>query len=164
MSDGTVWGAEQQPRFTLVLKRPGTLRALFSSPSELTLGEAYIYDDFDIQGDIEAAFDLADYLLTHEHGAGESFDLSARLEKLPESDRPRGDLRLVEFGGKVHTKDRDRLVISYHYDMPAEFYALWLDERMMYSCAYFSKPDEGLDSAQERKLDYICRKLRLSAG
>jgi cyclopropane-fatty-acyl-phospholipid synthase len=164
LSDGTVWGAEQQPRFTLVLKRPGTLRALFSSPSELTLGEAYIYDDFDIQGDIEAAFDLADYLLTHEHGAGESFDLSARLEKLPESDRPRGDLRLVEFGGKVHTKDRDRLVISYHYDMPAEFYALWLDERMMYSCAYFSKPDEGLDSAQERKLDYICRKLRLSPG
>jgi len=164
LSDGTVWGAEQQPRFTLVLKRPGTLRALFSSPSELTLGEAYIYDDFDIQGDIEAAFDLADYLLTHERGAGESLDLSARLEKLPESDRPRGDLRLVEFGGKVHTKDRDRQVISYHYDMPAEFYALWLDERMMYSCAYFSKPDEGLDSAQERKLDYICRKLRLRPG
>ena len=164
LSDGTVWGAEQQPRFTLVLKRPGTLRALFSSPSELTLGEAYIYDDFDILGDIEAAFDLADYLLTHERGAGESFDLSARLEKLPESDRPRGDLRLVEFGGKVHTKDRDRQVISYHYDMPAEFYALWLDERMVYSCAYFSKPDEGLDSAQERKLDYICRKLRLRPG
>ena len=128
------------------------------------MGEAYIYDDFDILGDIEAAFDLADYLLTHERGAGESFDLSARLEKLPESDSPRGDLRLVEFGGKVHTKDRDRQVISYHYDMPAEFYALWLDERMMYSCAYFSKPDEGLDSAQERKLDYICRKLRLRPG
>jgi cyclopropane-fatty-acyl-phospholipid synthase len=164
LSDGTVWGAEQQPRFTLVLKRPGTLRAMFSSPSELTLGEDYIYDDFDIQGDIEAAFDLADYLLSHERGAGESFDLSAGLEKLPESDRPRGDLRLVEFGGKVHTKDRDRRVVSYHYDMPAEFYALWLDERMMYSCAYFSKPDEGLDSAQERKLDYICRKLRLRPG
>jgi len=164
LSDGTVWGAEQQPRFTLVLKRPGTLRALFSLPSELTLGEGYIYDDFDIQGDIEAAFDLADYLLTHERGPGESVDLSARLGKLPENDRQRGDLRLVEFGGKVHTRDRDRQVISYHYDMPAEFYALWLDERMVYSCAYFSKPDESLDSAQERKLDYICRKLRLRPG
>jgi len=162
--DGTVWGAQQQPRFTLVLKRPGTLRTMFSSPSELTLGEAYIYDDFDIQGDIEAAFDLADYLLTHERGPGESVDLSARLEKLSESDRPRGDLQLVEFGGKVHTKDRDRQVISYHYDLPTEFYALWLDERMVYSCAYFSKPDEDLDSAQERKLDYICRKLRLRQG
>ena len=64
LSDGTVWGAEQQPRFTLVLKRPGTLRALFSSPSELTLGEAYIYDDFDIQGDIDAAFDLLTSLIT----------------------------------------------------------------------------------------------------
>ena len=55
-------------------------------------------------------------------------------------------------------------MISYHYDMPAKFYALWLDERMMYSCAYFSKSDEDLDSAQERKLDYICRKLRLRPG
>jgi cyclopropane-fatty-acyl-phospholipid synthase len=164
LSDGTVWGADEHPRFTLVLKRTGILRAMFSSPSELNLGEAYIYDDFDIQGDIEAAFDLADYLLTQERGPGESFDLSKRLEKLPESDRPRGDLRLVEFGGKVHTKDRDRQVISYHYDLPAEFYALWLDQRMVYSCAYFSKPDEDLDSAQERKLDYICRKLRLRPG
>jgi cyclopropane-fatty-acyl-phospholipid synthase len=107
---------------------------MFSSLSELTLGEAYIYDDFDIQGDIEAAFDLADYLLTHERGPGKSFDLNARLGKLPESDRPRRDLRLVEFSGKVHTKDRDRQVISHHYDLPTEFYALWLDERMVYWC------------------------------
>jgi cyclopropane-fatty-acyl-phospholipid synthase len=44
------------------------------------------------------------------------------------------------------------------------FYALWLDERMVYSCAYFAAPDEDLDAAQERKLDYICRKLRLRPG
>ncbi len=162
--DGTAWGAEKQPRFTLVLKRPGTLRAMFSSPSELTLGEAYIYDDFDIEGDIEAAFDLADHFLAYERSLGESFDLDARLQKLPQSDRPRADLRLLEFSGKVHAKDRDRQVISYHYDLPADFYALWLDERMVYSCAYFRKSDEDLDSAQERKLDYICRKLRLRPG
>jgi cyclopropane-fatty-acyl-phospholipid synthase len=162
--DGTVWGAEQQPRFTLVLKQPGTLRAMFSSLSELTLGEAYIYEDFDIEGDIEAAFDLADYLLGHERSLGESFDLNTRLQKLAQSDRPRADLHLVEFSGEVHTKDRDRQAISYHYDLPAEFYALWLDARMVYSCAYFSTPDEDLDSAQERKLDYICRKLRLRPG
>ena len=64
--DGTTWGAETQPRFTLVLKHPGALRAMFLSPSELALGEAYIDDDFDIEGDIEAAFELADYLLGQE--------------------------------------------------------------------------------------------------
>ncbi len=162
--DGTSWGTEKQPRFTLVLKHPGTLRAMFSSPSELTLGEAYIYDDFDIEGDIEAAFDLAGYLLAHGRSAEENFGLGTRLRKLPQSERQPSDLRLVEFNGNVHSKDRDRQAISYHYDLPAEFYALWLDQRMVYSCAYFSNPDEDLDSAQEHKLDYICRKLRLRPG
>ena len=77
---------------------------------------------------------------------------------------PRADLHPIEFGGKVHSKDRDRLAIRYHYDLPADFYALWLDPRMVYSCAYFSKPEEDLDSAQERKLDYVCGKLRLRQG
>jgi cyclopropane-fatty-acyl-phospholipid synthase len=137
---------------------------MFSAPSELTLGEAYIHDDFDIDGDIEAAFDLADYLLAHERSLGESFCLNERLQKLPSSERPRARLRLFEFGGKVHSKDRDWRAISYHYDLPTEFYALWLDQRMVYSCAYFNKPDQDLDFAQERKLDYICRKLRLRPG
>lgn len=162
--DGTSLGTEKQPRFTLVLKHPGTLRAMFSSPSELTLGEAYIYDDFDIEGDIEAAFDLAGYLLAHARGAEENLGFGTRLRKLPQSERQPSDLRLVEFRGKVHSKDRDRQAVSYHYDLPAEFYALWLDQRMVYSCAYFSNPDEDLDSAQEHKLDYICRKLRLRPG
>jgi cyclopropane-fatty-acyl-phospholipid synthase len=74
--DGTTWGTEQQPRFTLVLKHAGALRAMFLSPSELNLGEAYIYDDFDIEGDIEATFDSADYLLGQERSLRESFDLN----------------------------------------------------------------------------------------
>jgi cyclopropane-fatty-acyl-phospholipid synthase len=45
-----------------------------------------------------------------------------------------------------------------------DFYALWLDRNLVYSCAYFQSPDEELDKAQERKLDYICRKLRLHTG
>ena len=162
--DGTVWGAAKQPRFTLVLKHPGALRAMFSSPSELTLGEAYIHDDFDIEGDIEAAFDLADYLLIQKRSLWESFDLNERLAKLPKSDRPRADLHLVEPVGKPHSRDRDRQAIRYHYDLPTEFYALWLDSRLVYSCAYFNEAEENLDSAQVHKLDYICRKLRLRPG
>jgi len=162
--DGTTWGAEKQPRFTLVLKHPGALQAMVLSPSELTLGEAYICDDFDIEGDIEAAFDLADYLLGRERSLGRSFALNERLQKLPGSDRSRTGLHSAGLGGVVHSKDRDRRAISYHYDLPAEFYALWLDQRMVYSCAYFATPEEDLDTAQIRKLDYICRKLRLRAG
>ena len=162
--DGTEWGAETRTRFTLLLKHPGALRAMFSSPSELTLGEAYIHDDFDIQGDIEAVFDLANYLLVQKCSLWQSFDLNERLAKLPKSDRPRARLHLVELEGKVHSRERDQQAIRYHYDLPAEFYALWLDRQMVYSCAYFGTPNDDLDSAQMCKLDYICRKLRLRRG
>ena len=162
--NGSAWGAEVQPRFTLVIRHPEALRAMFSSPSELTLGEAYIHDDFDIEGDIEASFGLADHLLSQERRLWQSSDLDERLQRLPKSDRPRSGLHPIEFGGKAHSRDRDRQAISYHYDLPAEFYALWLDARMVYSCAYFATPDGDLDSAQVRKLDYVCRKLRLCPG
>ena len=61
--DETRWGSLEEPRFTLVLKYPGALREMFLRPSELSMGEAYIFDDFDIEGDIEASFEMADYLL-----------------------------------------------------------------------------------------------------
>jgi cyclopropane-fatty-acyl-phospholipid synthase len=159
--DGTIWGDDKQPRFTLVLKHPGALREMFLRPSELSLGEAFIYDDFDIEGDIEAAFDLADYLFGQDRSLWEKLNLGERLHKLPKSDHPRSDLHLV---GTVHSRERDRQAVRYHYDLPSEFYALWLDRHMVYSCAYFATPDDDLDSAQVRKLDYVCRKLRLRPG
>jgi cyclopropane-fatty-acyl-phospholipid synthase len=162
--DGTTWGTEKQPRFTLILKHARALHATFHSPSELTLGEAYIYDDIDIEGDIESAFDLADYLLGRERSLSESFDLNEQLQKLPANDLPRAGLHPIKLWGSVHSRDRDQQAVTYHYDLPAEFYALWLDQRMVYSCAYFATPEEDLDTAQLRKLDYICKKLRLRPG
>lgn len=162
--DGTTWGSTKQPRYTLVLKHPEALRAMFLSPDELTLGEAYIYDDFDIEGDIEAAFDLADYLVGQERSLRETVDLGNRLRKLPVRDHAQAGLHPITLRGPVHSRDRDRQAVTYHYDLPTEFYALWLDRRMVYSCAYFHTLEEDLDSAQERKLDYICRKLRLRPG
>src|SRR5208337_5369133 len=164
LGDGTTWGMEKQPRFTLILKHPEALRAMFLSPSELKLGEAYIYDDFNIEGDIEAAFELADYLFGQGRRPWEGFDLRARLQKLPAKDGPRAGLHRIKLWGSVHSKDRDQQAVSYHYDLPAEFYALWLDRHMVYSCAYFATPEEDLDSAQQRKLDYVCKKLRLRRG
>jgi cyclopropane-fatty-acyl-phospholipid synthase len=162
--DGSTWGLDTQPRFTLVLKNPGALHTMCLSPNELTLGEAYIHDEFDIEGDIEAAFDLADYLLGQERSPGESLSIAEWLQKLPAKGRPRTGPRHARLRGSVHSPDRDRRAVRYHYDLPAEFYALWLDRRMVYSCAYFATPSEDLDTAQQRKLDFICRKLRLRRG
>jgi cyclopropane-fatty-acyl-phospholipid synthase len=59
---------------------------------------------------------------------------------------------------------RDAAAINFHYDVGNSFYKLWLDRRMVYSCAYFRSPDDSLDVAQEAKLDLVCRKLRLKPG
>ena len=62
------------------------------------------------------------------------------------------------------TETENRRNIAYHYDVSNAFYALWLDRDMVYTCAYFDDWNEDLDSAQRRKLDMICRKLRLQPG
>jgi cyclopropane-fatty-acyl-phospholipid synthase len=165
--DGTVWDAEpgMPVRFTLVLKHPGTLRRMFWPPGELSLAEAYIYDDFDIEGEIGAVFPLADDLLTRERSLAESLRQARQILSLPaERHRTQTGRGAARLRGRRHTTTRDRRAVTYHYDVPGDFYALWLDERMVYSCAYFATPDEDLDTAQERKLDYICRKLRLRRG
>ena len=162
--DGTLWQRGQNPRFTLLLENPGALRAMFQDPSERNLGEAYIYGDFDIEGDVFAAVELGDHLVDRVRKTSELFRFGMLLRKLP---RPacgrsiRGGPALV---GAVHSKQRDQGAIRYHYDVPADFYKLWLDSRMVYSCAYFHRPEEDLETAQINKLDYICRKLRLQPG
>jgi cyclopropane-fatty-acyl-phospholipid synthase len=63
-----------------------------------------------------------------------------------------------------HTRRFDRKAIRHHYDVGDDFFALWLDPRRVYSCAYFARADDTLERAQEQKLDHICRKLRLKPG
>lgn len=64
----------------------------------------------------------------------------------------------------MHTLTRDAQQIQFHYDLSDDFYALWLDPRRVYSCAYYREPGMGLAQAQEAKLDHICRKLQLKPG
>jgi cyclopropane-fatty-acyl-phospholipid synthase len=59
---------------------------------------------------------------------------------------------------------RARENIHYHYDLGNEFYRLWLDEQLIYTCAYFPTPETGLEAAQSAKLEHVCRKLRLRPG
>ena len=66
--------------------------------------------------------------------------------------------------GALHTPARDQQAIRFHYDLSNAFYKMWLDEQMVYSCAYFTGPNESLESAQKRKLDLVCQKLQLKPG
>ena len=63
-----------------------------------------------------------------------------------------------------HSLGKDAAQIEFHYDVSDDFYALWLDQRRVYSCAYFRSPEMTLAQAQEAKLDHICRKLMLKPG
>ena len=167
--DGTTWpdAAHQNAErpVTLALKHPGALRAAFLPGTELALAEAYLYDDFDIEGDIESIFGLADALAAATSGWRTKLQAARELLRLPaHSNRRQGRRGPARLRGRRHSVERDREAIGYHYDVSNDFYALWLDERMVYSCGYFEDPGDDLDAAQRRKLDIICRKLRLCPG
>jgi cyclopropane-fatty-acyl-phospholipid synthase len=163
--EGSLWPDSQPRPATLVLKHPGALRAMFLPGSEVGLAEAYLYDQFDIEGEIEAVFELAEDLTSAASGWRNKARLASQLMRLPKAGEAvagqRGPARLQ---GRQHSIQRDREAVTYHYNVSNDFYQLYLDRRMVYSCAYFLNPQDDLDLAQERKLDYICKKLRLQPG
>jgi cyclopropane-fatty-acyl-phospholipid synthase len=164
--EGTVWPEDPSasPAFTLVLDHPGALRQMLLPPSELNLGESYIYGDFDVEGDLIAAFPLTGAFEELDLGLGDKLGLAWKLRSLPKERSTRAGRQAADMSGATHSRRRDRDAISYHYDVSNDFYALWLDRRMVYSCGYFADRDQDIHTAQERKLDHICRKLRLESG
>jgi len=167
--DGTVWPDERPRSAVLALKHCEALGRMFLPGTEAGLAEAYLHNDFDIEGDIETAFEVADFLLAHLGDWKKKLKLAGLLVALPGrnggSTMQRAARHLLpRIRGKRHSLARDRRAVTFHYDVSNDFYRLWLDRRMVYSCAYFQSPDDDLDTAQQRKLDYLCRKLRLRAG
>jgi cyclopropane-fatty-acyl-phospholipid synthase len=165
--DGSEWPAEiESPRFTLVVRHPDALRRMLKgSANDLSISEAYIKGDLDVVGDLEGAMPVANYLTGRSWSAVTVLRIGKHLLRLPRLDRLRRNTRQgAELTGEPHSVERDRQAVSYHYDVSNDFYALWLDKQMVYSCAYFETGDEDLETAQVRKLDYICRKLRLRPG
>jgi cyclopropane-fatty-acyl-phospholipid synthase len=65
---------------------------------------------------------------------------------------------------RINTLSRSQDNVHHHYDLGNDFYQLWLDERMVYTCAYYDTPEATLDEAQVAKLDHVCRKLKLRPG
>lgn len=154
--------------FTLVLHDAGSLRRMLLPPSELSMVEAYLRGDIDIDGDLESASLLADGVAERLGSVSALVRLTRRLLELPSdgvgsvTDAPARDRAHPR--GRFHSKDRDAASIRFHYDLGNDFYTMWLDRRMVYSCAYFPPGVNDLDSAQAAKLDLICRKLRLRPG
>jgi len=140
--DGSRLNFGQEPRVVMAIRDPDLLPTL-TRPTLGTLGEAFVDGRLDIDGDIMTVIASAERLAS----AGGS----------PATDR-------VSASSARHTPKQDQDDIKHHYDVGNDFYQLWLDERMVYSCAYFQTGEETIDAAQEAKLDHICRKLRLQPG
>jgi cyclopropane-fatty-acyl-phospholipid synthase len=164
--DGTCWPDPSPKPATLVLNEPGALRAILTARSEVTLGEAYLNDIFDVEGNLEAAFELGDILAAETKGWTKTLSLGSLILQLPPPKKRSGHAKEREalLNGKKNSPDRDKNAVRFHYDISNEFYGLWLDPRMVYSCAYFADEETSLEQAQLRKLDLICRKLDLQPG
>lgn len=149
LPDGTVVGpADPKVRF---VARDKSALAHLAEGAVGVLGQDYVEGRIDIQGNMRDV-------------------MAAAAALLPGSpvDAARGGW-LTDLVRKVisvwrHSVERDAKQIEFHYDLSDEFYAMWLDPRRVYSCAYYRTPEMNLAQAQEAKLDHICRKLRLQAG
>src|SRR6266404_3477832 len=167
--DGTAWPDGRARAAVLSPKHSESLSRMFLPGTEVGLAEAYLRKDFDIEGDMETAFEIGDFLLARLGDWKKKMKLAGLLVALPGRDGRSAIRRAVNqllprIRGQRHSPERDRRAVTFHYDVSNDFYRLWLDQRMVYSCAYFESPNDDLDAAQEHKLDYLCRKLRLRPG
>jgi cyclopropane-fatty-acyl-phospholipid synthase len=158
-----------ESRFALVFCNPEAVSTAVLGRDPLRLAEAYFRGDLDIEGDFFAALALKDHLQELQMSVGEQIGAAAAAMRLRalNTDRRHARIEWAPSHGhtvKAHSKAENRDAIHFHYDVSNEFYALWLDRAMVYSCAYFDRPDVSLDAAQEAKLEHICRKLSLQPG
>lgn len=164
--DGTVFGPSDATCVVRITSPEFFHRLVVSRSIELALARSYVSGDLEIDGDIYQALRLrprfekarrgrtaAAAALVAEHGA--------EWVRHPLPPVPDEEIRL---SGRLHTRRRDAAAISSHYDVPSEFYRLFLGPTMTYSCAVFNTVDHSLEQAQFEKHDLICRKLGLSGG
>ena len=162
--DGTVVPATQAGGPTFEFHSPEALAHVIRAPGELGLGRAYVLGLIDVD-DIEQALQIVDAFAPPKLSPGQLARLglgvirACGLVKLPRP--PASELKLT---GERHTVGRDRQAVRYHYDAGNEFFALFLDPSMTYSCAYFKGGAQTLEEAQQAKLGLVCEKLGLREG
>jgi cyclopropane-fatty-acyl-phospholipid synthase len=137
----------EPPRLTITLHSARPLRLLLAG-NFAALGQAYVKGEIEVEGAIEDVLAIG----------------IALADRLGKSSTLRRLGSLANAVPRRHSQRQDKADIAYHYDVGNDFYRLWLDENMVYSCAYFRDGSEDIDRAQRQKLDHICRKLMLKPG
>lgn len=145
--DGQEVTAEGQlPIARVLIRDRGALLKLIANP-DLQFGEMYTAERIDVEGNLPAFLEAV-YRAQPRNGQG---SLGQKLfAPFQEAQR--------------HSLTKARYNVHHHYDIGNDFYELWLDEQMLYTCAYFPSATTGLEAAQIAKLDHVCRKLRLAPG
>ncbi len=159
--DGTQVPATEEPAPTFHIKSPKALAHVLKAPGELGLGRAYAQGLIEAD-DIDGALLLVDNFEPPRPGPREILKLVSGLLQatgltLPPP-RPSTELRLK---GERHTLARDRRAVRHHYDAGNDFFKLFLDDSMTYSCAYWRTGAQTLDEAQDAKRELVCQKLAL---
>ncbi len=161
--DGSDVPATEPDAPTLTFRSPGALAHVLRAPGELGLGRAYVAGMIEVD-DLDGALRIVDTFQPPPMSVRQQGRLAVALVRAcgwvrPPS-RPAIELRLR---GERHTLARDRRAVRHHYDAGNDFFALFLDRSMTYSCAVFSRGAQTLEEAQEQKLELVCTKLGLRA-
>ncbi len=152
---------EANARCIVVFHQPSVLRHLVLHKDLVRLAEFYMAGELDVEGDMEHLFDLTQHARQLHFSWSNKWQLLLRALRLPRHRRSKS--LAVRKGGAAQQRN-SKESIAYHYDVSNDFYRLWLDPEMVYSCAYYRDTEHSLADAQQDKLDHICRKLRLKPG
>ena len=162
--DGTEVEATEPGAPTLTFTTPQALAHALRAPGELGLGRAYVAGMIEVD-DIDAALLMVDTFEPPSLTLRQRTDLAIAVLRacglVMPPPVPSVELRLR---GQRHTIARDRRAVRHHYDVGNDFFALFLDRSMTYSCAYFQGRAQTLEEAQEAKLELVCKKLALQEG
>ena len=162
--DGTRLPSSDGDGPTFSVRSPRAAAHVLRAPGQLGLGRAYVSGEIEVD-DMDAVIALLD---TWQAPALDRADVArlligavraAGLTRPPK--RPAAELVL---SGRRHSKERDAKAVRHHYDVSNEFFALFLDASMTYSCAFFAEGAQTLEEAQEEKLDTVAHKLTLKEG
>jgi cyclopropane-fatty-acyl-phospholipid synthase len=149
---------------TFFVRRPSALAHFLRAPGSLGLGRAYVDGSLAVD-DLDAALTVVDEWEPPAVSGGDRVRLGVAVvaAAAPGGIPRRPSLELILRGG-LHSIERDAAAVRYHYDVGNDFFALFLDESMTYSCAIFSRGAQTLEQAQRTKLDLVASKLGLEPG
>jgi cyclopropane-fatty-acyl-phospholipid synthase len=137
----------ERPVACMEFRQRRAVLELLRSPS-LGFGECYSKGLIEIHGDLLAFMN----------------EVAAAITRSREGSYYGPRIRSILYAMRVNSLTRSRRNVHHHYDLGNDFYKLWLDERMVYTCAYYDTPAATLAEAQVAKLEHVCRKLQLRPG